>query len=267
MTWLNRFDCKLCIIFSRTGDLNRLNKPEKISDILRELSILVEESSRSVAFSRSFSIVAKLVGSTDPYREYKKKLTEIGKKVAETVKRRLENSSWDLGSALRIAAAANIVDTSVLGYRPKKLEEAVWDLPAIEEHVDLPSNVYYVLDNAGEAQIDLVVAESLERNGIKPTFVVRSEPYEIDVLEEDLSSYRVVSTPGNVSPVRWISDGFIIAKGIANFEAYIEWGRVPSLHLFRAKCDVLARAFSTPRNAPIVISGEKAKRIVMSQST
>ena len=154
------------------------------------------------------------------------------------------------------------MDTSVLGYRPKKLEEAVWDLPAIEEYVDLPSHVYYVLDNAGEAQIDLVVAEALERNGVKPTFVVRSEPYEIDVVEEDLASYKVIKTPGNISPVRWLREGFILAKGIANFEAYIEWGTVPALLLFRAKCEVLSRVFSVPRNAPIIITGEQAKSII-----
>lgn len=261
MVWLDKANCRLCIIHSRTGDLTRLDKPEKISEILKELSQLIEHPSRSVAFSQSFSKVAKLVEMEDPYREYKKKLAEIGKKVAESVLRRLEQTSWDLKNALRIAAAANIVDTSVLGYRPKKLEEAVWDPPAIEEYVELPREVYYVLDNSGEAQIDLVVAEALERNGVRPTFVVRSEPYEIDVVEKDLESYRVVTTPGNISPVRWINDGFIIAKGIANLEAYLEWGRVPSLHLFRAKCDVLAKTFSVPRNAPIIISGKRAKII------
>ncbi|MGB9704171.1 MAG: ARMT1-like domain-containing protein [Pyrobaculum sp.] len=263
--WLDEANCKLCIITSRTGDLIRLRRPDKLPEILNELSQLLRLSSRSEAFSKSFQVVAKLVGDEDPYREYKARLAAIGKKVAEAVRLRLEQASWDLTTALRIAAAANIVDTSVLGYRPKKLEEAVWDLPAIEEYVALPNSVYYVLDNSGEAQIDLVVAEALERNGITPTFVVRSQPYEIDVLERDLSTYRVVTTPENISPVRWIRDGFILAKGIANFEAYLELGQTPALLLFRAKCDVLARVFGVQRNAPIIISGEKAKAISLSQ--
>lgn len=259
MVWLDEANCKLCIVVSRTGDLIRLQRPDRLPEILGELSNLVRRPSRSEAFAYSFKKVASLVETPDPYRDYKEKLTSIGKRVAEAVRTRLRQMSWDLKTALRIAAAANIVDTSVLGYRPKKLEEAVWDLPAIEEYIDLPREVYYVLDNAGEAQIDLVVAEALEKNGVRPVFVVRSEPYEIDVLENDLSGYKVVSTPGNISPVRWIKDGFILAKGIANFEAYIEWGERPALLLFRAKCDVLARVFSVPRNAPIIISGEKAK--------
>ncbi|MEM1597981.1 MAG: ARMT1-like domain-containing protein [Pyrobaculum sp.] len=261
MVWLDEANCKLCIIFSRTGDLTRLKRQDRLPDLLQELSSLLKEPSRSVAFSQSFKAVAKLTGLEDPYKDYKERLMAIGKKVAETVRQRLAQLSWDLTTALRIAAAANIVDTSVLGYRPKKLEEAVWDLPAIEEYVELPSSVYYVLDNAGEAQIDLVVAEALEKNGIRPTFVVRSEPYEIDVLEQDLSTYNVVKTPGNISPIRWVQSGFIVAKGIANLEAYLEWGAAPSLHLFRAKCDVLSKAFSVPRNASIIITGRKAKAI------
>ena len=260
--WLDEADCKLCIITSRTGDLIRLNKPDKLPEILKELSQLLQHPSRSEAFSFSFQKITELVGNTNPYKEYKEKLDAVGRRVAEAVRQRLQQVSWDLKTALRIAAAANIVDTSVLGYRPKKLEEAVWDLPAIEEYIDLPPHVYYVLDNAGEAQIDLVVTEALERNGVKSTFVVRSKPYEIDVIEEDLASYRVIKTPGNISPVRWLKEGFILAKGIANFEAYIEWGAVPALLLLRAKCDVLSRAFSVPRNAPIIITGEQAKSII-----
>lgn len=263
--WIDEVNCKLCIISSRTSDLVRLNRPEKLPEILSELSRLLQKSSRSEAFSESFRSVAKLVGVEDPYREYKERLATIGKKVAEIVRHKLQQTSWDLKTALRIAAAANIVDTSVLGYRPKKLEEAIWDLPAIEEYVELPSELYYVLDNAGEAQIDFVVAEALERNGIKPIFVVRSEPYEIDMTESDLAGYKVITTPGNISPIRWIRDRFVIAKGIANFEAYIEWGEVPALLLFRAKCDVLSRVFSVPRNSPIIISGEKAKAISLAQ--
>jgi uncharacterized protein with ATP-grasp and redox domains len=265
MVWLDEASCKLCIITSRTGDLIRLHRPDKLPEILSELSLLIRQPSRSEAFSVSFQKVAGLVGAADPYRDYKEKLATVGKRVAEAVKQRLQQVSWDLKTALRVAAAANIVDTSVLGYRPKKLEEAVWDQPAIEEYVEMPPAVYYVLDNAGEAQIDLVVAEALERNGVKPTFVVRSEPYEIDVLETDLASYKVITTPGNISPVRWLKDGFILAKGIANFEAYIEWGSAPALLLFRTKCDVLSRVFSVPRNSPVVLSGRQAKAITLLQ--
>jgi len=257
--WLGSVNCKLCMITSRVGDLARLQRPDKFPEILAELSKLVGCSSRSEAFSKSFEAVRRLVGVRDPYSAYKERLAAIGRRVAGSIRRRLEQLSWDLRTALRVAAAANIVDTSVLGYRPKKLEDAIWDLPAIEERVELPPRVYYVLDNMGEAQIDLVVMEALERSGIKPVIVVRSEPYEIDATRDDLGTYSVIETPGNSPPVMWLEDGFILAKGIANFEAYVESGRAPALLLLRAKCDVISALFSVPKNAPLVMSGSTAK--------
>nr|KJR73949.1 MAG: carboxylate--amine ligase [Thermoproteus sp. AZ2] len=259
--WLED-ECKLCLIHSRSSDLVKLGKAHALPALLDYLSRAVTMESRSEAFAESFRRVAELAGSDDPYGEYKKRLYEVGRAVAEVVREKLEAASWDLKLALRIAAAANIIDSNVLGYRPRKLESAIWDEPAIEEYVELPRNVYYVIDNEGEAQIDYVVMEALRRNGIEPTPVVRSQPYEIDVVADSLKG--ALATPGNISPVKWLSGrGFIIAKGIANAEAYLEWGGdTPALLLFRAKCDVLARRLGVEKNASLIIRGETFKKIL-----
>jgi len=257
--WIDRANCRLCIIFSRINDLIKTSDPDKMKDLLIYLARVIEFESRSAAFAESFKTVAELSGEGDPYASYKAHLNNLGKKVAELVRRKLSELNWDLRTALRIAAASNIVDTTVLGYRPRKLEEAVWDPPAIEERVELPDKVYYILDNAGEAQIDLVVGEALLKNGVDVEYVVRSEAYEIDVLRKDLEDVKSIETPGNISPFKWLDKGFAISKGIANFEAYLEWGRIPALLLLRAKCDVIARMFSVNKNAPLIITGETAK--------
>lgn len=260
--WLED-ECKLCLIYSRSSDLVKLGRAEELPSLLPRLAEAVKHVSRSEAFADSFRAVARLSGSRDPYGEYKKRLREVGRAVAVAVKRKLEESGWDLRLALRAAAAANIIDSNVLGYRPRKLEAAVWDEPAVEELVDLPPRVYYVIDNEGEAQIDYVVVEALRRNGIEPTLVVRSEPYEIDMTMDDLEAKEAVAAPGNISPIRWIKDGFIVAKGIANAEAYLEWGGdVPALLLFRAKCDVLARRLGVEKNAPLVVTGATLRKLL-----
>ncbi|MEL9990414.1 MAG: ARMT1-like domain-containing protein [Thermoproteus sp.] len=259
--WLEN-ECKLCLIHSRTSDLVKLGGVPQLPKLLSYLSQAVGRDSRSEAFAESFKVVAALLESNDPYADYKKRLAEIGREVAAVVERKLEEAKWDLRLALRVAAAANIIDSNVLGYRPRRLEVAVWDEPAIEEHVDLPERLYYVIDNEGEAQIDYVVMEALRRNGITPVPVARSEPYEIDVVADS----NFVSTPGNISPVRWIKEGFILAKGIANAEAYLEWGAgKPALLLFRAKCDVLARRLGVEKNASIIITGDSFRRILGSR--
>lgn len=258
--WLEN-ECKLCLIHSRTSDLVKLGGAPQLPKLLAYLSRAVEKSSRSEAFAESFKFVASLLESKDPYGDYKKQLAEIGRQVAAVVERKLEEVGWDLRTALRIAAAANIIDSSVLGYRPRKLELAIWDEPAIEERVELPDTLYYVIDNEGEAQIDYVVMEALRRNGIKPVPVARSEPYEIDVVADPAKGF--LATPGNISPIRWLGDGFILAKGIANAEAYLEWGvGRPALLLFRAKCDVLARRLGVEKNASIIIKGDSLRRML-----
>jgi len=57
----------------------------------------------------------------------------------------------------------------------------------------------------------------------------------------------------------YLDDGFIIAKGIANAEAYIEFGKQPSIHLLRAKCDVIANLFNVKKNSILIVSGDTIK--------
>ncbi len=249
-------------MYSRTRDLIDLNCPEKIPMLLRFLADVMEEKSRTQAFSRSFNYIKIMLNSDDPYRKKKKELNRAARTVISEIRRYLTHKSWDLREAFRVSAAANIIDTSVLGYESRNLVEAVWERPVLEMYIDLPKHIYLVLDNAGEALVDLVLAEALSRRGHDVTLVVRKESYEIDVLKDDVEAegIEIIETPGNAPPVLHI-DGFLMAKGIANAEACMECEKTRSIHLLRAKCDVLAEMFEVPRNAPIIISGDGIKTI------
>lgn len=254
------------MVYSRTKDLVTLGRGERISELLVELAKILSTSySRSMAFAQAFDVIKSLTDSSDPYAKVKAELNELGKKLSKVVERYLEGRNWNLREALRVSAAANIVDTSVLGYEAKSLEDALWDRPSIEEVVDIPrdSEVYLVLDNAGEAVIDLLLAKALIFNGYSVSVVVRRDSYEIDMLRNDLDfkDLSVIETPGNIPPVYYIDGGFIIAKGIANAEAYAEAGRAPSLHLLRAKCDVIAKLFGVPKNSVLIVSGNTIKKV------
>jgi len=260
--WIDKALCKLCLVCSRTRDLVNLGCPECIPKLLRFLAGIMEMD-RTDAFSESFDYIKKLLGSRDPYERRKRELNEAAGAIANDVRTHLAGKNWNIYEALRISAAANVVDTSVLGYESKSLVEAVWEKPAVEEQVELPKRIYLVLDNAGEALIDVVMAEALIRRGHEVTLVVRSESYEIDVLKGDVNSeVEIVETPGSKPPILYI-DGFVIAKGIANAEACMEREAMRSLHLFRAKCDVLAEMFGVPKGAPIIISGGKMRELCL----
>ena len=148
------------------------------------------------------------------------------------------------------------------------LEKAVWDRPWIEEIPVIPRDrtVYITVDNAGEAAVDILLAEALRANGYEVKLAVRSESYEIDVTWEELESttgIEVVKTPGDKPPVLYLNEGFMIAKGIANLEAYLEdEGVKETLHLLRAKCNVIAAMFKVPKNAPIIATGGTVRRLL-----
>jgi len=270
--WVDSGYCKLCLIFSRTKDLVALGYPDAIPKLLVKLAKLIEgENSRTKAFAEAFEYIKTLTGSQDPYAEIKKNLREIGKRVARNAEKYLEAVNWDIREALRISAAANIIDTSVLGYEYSKgLEEALQDKPIIEDSVELRKDreIYLVLDNAGEAEIDKLLAKSLIKHGYRVTLVVREKAYEIDETIDTFESegLEVIATPSSLSPILFIDRGFVIAKGIANAEAYAEYGKVESLHLLRAKCDVISRLLGVPKNSVLILSGASVKKLFSSRT-
>ncbi|MEM4004875.1 MAG: ARMT1-like domain-containing protein [Desulfurococcaceae archaeon] len=273
--WMDNGLCRLCLVYTRSKDLIKMNKEDKLHELLIKLAELVKNTnSRSMAFAESFNYVKHLLNSKDPYRHIKYGLNQLGMRLVNEIESYLERVDWDLNEAMRLSAAANIIDTAVLGYEANDLQRAIWDKPLIEEIPELPRNkdIYLVLDNAGEAVIDILLAKTLKRHGYRVVIAVRKESYEIDVLLNDLEHMSelaedidIVETPGNISPLFHITgdDVFVIAKGIANLEAYIEMGEVPSLHLFRAKCDVLAKVLSVPKNSPIIVTGYTAKKLIL----
>jgi|GEM_PF-361689 len=273
--WVDSELCKLCLIYSRSQDLVKVKHADILHELLIKIADLIQTSAgRSYVFANSFNIVKQITNLEDPYKHVKKELNQVGVQLAQLIRGELEAVGWDIRIAMRFSAAANIIDTSTLGYEPLDLQKAIWHEPFIEEEVILPKNkhIYLVLDNAGEAAVDLLLAYALMKNGYRVSIIVRSESYEIDVLKDDLMDLRelidedveIIETPGNMPPLFYIDndDSYVIAKGIANLEASLEINRTNSLHLLRAKCDVLAKALRVPKNSPLIITGETFKKVI-----
>lgn len=273
--WVDSELCKLCLIYSRSQDLVKVKHADILHELLIKIADLIQTSAgRSYVFANSFNIVKQITNLEDPYKHVKKELNQVGVQLAQLIRGELEAVGWDIRIAMRFSAAANIIDTSTLGYEPLDLQKAIWHEPFIEEEVILPRNkhIYLVLDNAGEAAVDLLLAYALMKNGYRVSIIVRSESYEIDVLKDDLMDLRelidedveIIETPGNMPPIFYIDndDSYVIAKGIANLEASLEINRTNSLHLLRAKCDVLAKALRVPKNSPLIITGETFKKVI-----
>ncbi|MEM0050901.1 MAG: ARMT1-like domain-containing protein [Sulfolobales archaeon] len=271
--WVSDY-CKLCLIQSRCRDLITLGRADLLPNLLKYLADIIPKYGRVEAFTHSYNYVKSLLNSEDPYKHVKDELSRKALKIAEVVEGIVSRHDWDLSMALEFSAAANSIDTSVLGYEPKELGEVIFDRPVINDFRCVDGDeVLIALDNVGEFEVDLVLVKALVRNGFKVKLLVREESYEIDVTYDEvvgrlnLSGVEVVKTPKNSPPILYVSDGFVISKGIANAEAYLENELdFKVLHLLRAKCDIISEVLKIPKNSSIIIEGKSLIKYFKSKS-
>ncbi len=259
--WLDSGLCRLCLVNSRAMDLVRLGREDLLPRMLVRIAEILEAGAgRTRAFVDSFEAVKELTGLRDPYASWKRRLQSLGLSIASSLK------PSSVREALELSASANAVDTHVLGYAPLPLGEALRDKPVWLDEVPLDSHsrVNIVLDNAGEAAVDAVLARILAEKGYSVSLYVRSESYEIDVTAGEVqpeSGVEVVETPGSEPPVLHARHGLTLAKGIANAEAALEHPDTDCFLLFRAKCPVLASILQVPRGTPVIVRASTLRKL------
>ncbi|MEM1619624.1 MAG: ARMT1-like domain-containing protein [Fervidicoccaceae archaeon] len=278
--------CFVCLVENRLKDLLKLGSSSDslllMLDALSRLSAL----ERTEAFVESFEEVKKLTGVSDPYGPTK---TRLMRAVAEVAPLLLEAAKGDgIRGLLGLAASANALDTRVLGYEfneGSNLSDLLATPPLINDADEAllrrARTLAYVLDNHGEAVVDALVAAELSRLGLEVKVVARGSPYEIDVtyaeaLELLGENIEVLST-GTPYPALYrrraprqvveVLEGvdLVIAKGIANLEAYMDepgWLRGKALFALRAKCPPIAEMFGVPRGSPLVASEHRVMELL-----
>jgi len=249
--------------------------------------------SRTDVFTETYGLVAE----GDPYRERK---LQLNLRVLRLVGM-LPTDGLGVDWLLRLSAAANVVDIEVPGYSfeegvldrlTRRLRDVVFKAPrSVLRRFEEASRMVFLLDNAGEAVFDVFVGLMMALRGVDVVFVARSLPYEVDVTADEarwlvervaeelgvpgLAGRRVsvVGTGGRYSgfALGRVSGGVVealasadvvVSKGIANFEAYLDYREAveevldPSrlVFLLCAKCPVLAELFGVRRGAPVVFS-------------
>jgi len=253
----------------------------------RLLELLRREMYRTELFVEGYRIAT---GGIDLYRESRARLNEA---VLRVVKRVYEECR-DVERWLTVLAAANMVDVNMPWHR-FSTEMLLSELSRLSMSVRVPReavrlvegsrSIALLLDNAGEAVVDIAFAIYAAQSGRRIYLVARSEPYEVDVtineVRELLERVAEVLGIGVGSEVRTVGTGssypapayphvdeecievlkrvdVVISKGIANAEAIIEYGSLePSktILLLRAKCPPIAKLFGVEMGSPIVSIG------------
>jgi len=185
--------------------------------------------------------------------------------------------------AALIAAAANAIEFDVSGrdFSLDELKHIMSNVEAdlvidqVDEFRELCENaeeVLYLMDNAGEVVLDIILINEIKKVGPKVVAVVKGGPIlndatVVDADEVKLSEYADEVTDTGAAAIgvnlerssnefmqRFLSAELIVAKGMGNFESLTEFEPAcPVVHIMRTKCNPVAQHVGCSRNKNVVM--------------
>jgi uncharacterized protein with ATP-grasp and redox domains len=230
-------------------------------------------------------LVQRMTGC-DPYKDLKHQSNVMALNILPELMQIVDGiaePTMRFRTATLIAAAANAIEFDVSG-RDFSLDElraildnvesdlAIDQIAELRELCQNAENVLYLMDNAGEIVLDLILIREIRRVGPKVIAVVKGGPVlndatMIDADEVHLRDYAdsVVDTGAPAIGVNLernsasfrdllFSSELIIAKGMGNFESLTEFEpSCPTAHILRTKCNPVARHIGVPRNRNVIM--------------
>ncbi len=218
-----------------------------------------------------FGVFERETGIHDQLREIKIKSTKLGLELLDEFRPLVNASSDPLKTAIRISIGGNIIDYGVnpnyqLADAADEIRKALdmpYDQAALDDlamRIRSAKQVFYMLDNCGEAVLDRLVLENIPG---KVVVGVRGKPAVNDVtrteaLESGITDWEIVDTgvgaPGvllDKAPADFLDamkkSDLVITKGQGNFESLeSNFTEKPLYFLMRIKCKVIAQFLKVP---------------------
>jgi uncharacterized protein with ATP-grasp and redox domains len=216
-------------------------------------------------------MIREATGSADPYRGVKGQLNELALRMFPDLRRRVAEAPDALNTAVRLAAAGNVIDlgvksgidrSEIAGAIESSLE-APLDGAAVERlrrAAREAKSILYIGDNAGEIVLDRLLVEQLGPDRV--TFAVRGAPTINDATAGDAAASGMadlveIVDSGSDAPGTILEDcsedfrrrfaraHLVVAKGQGNYETLSEAKR-PVFFLLKAKCPVIAADIGCP---------------------
>ena len=220
-------------------------------------------------------IVRAVTGCADPYAELRERSNADALALYPRLKSLVAESDDPLMTALRIAAAGNIMDFGALASFDVEaaLDRALTEPFAIDHsqafrgRLAESQRVLYLADNAGEIVFDRVLLEELGEREL--VVAVKSDLFINDALLADAMQVgldevaRLIEVPPGADRPElflgeWERADIIISKGQANYEALRE-ARGPLFLLLIIKCPVLAADAGVDGGSMVLVSAEAAQ--------
>jgi len=245
--------------------------------IIDELSQLIPNFSLETAppeMGREiYSLVGKISGVKDPFKEIKENSNKFALKLYPELKKEIENSEDRLLAAAKLSIIGNIIDYGAknslnvaeeIDYLfqgnfiiNNKNNSTTFKYNQFKEALNKVDTIIYLADNAGEVVFDrLLIEELVKELGKEVIYVVKGKPIINDALIEDaifcgVNKVTKITSSGSDAPgtiLKYCSPEFmklyqdaelIISKGQGNYEALSEEDK-SIFFLLRAKCPVIA---------------------------
>jgi len=209
----------------------------------------------------------EVLGCPDPFAAKKRHYNQLALEMYPQLKATVEHSSHRLSTAIRVAAAGNVIDLGILDRAQVDLAGdlkgvvsegfAVDECGLLERKLARGARVLYLADNAGEIVFDRVLIEELAERDVEITVAVKGQPILNDATMEDAlyaGLEEIAHLISNGSPMigteletcspeflrHFHSADIIVSKGQANFETLNE---IPTdiFFVLKAKCSEVGR--------------------------
>ncbi|NPB00139.1 MAG: DUF89 family protein [Crenarchaeota archaeon] len=280
--------CIPCQVEVRYRDIIKLFRDEDsryryMMEIVKMLHDLARDNRdpAPVVATRIFRFLKSESGVDDPYREEKHIANMEGLKLLENIEQHVENMETSIRKIdllSRVVLLGNSIDLGVAGYRPPSIIDLIREIENMNVRGRLPmirkKRIIYLLDNAGEAVLDRLLARELIRLENEVIAVVKGGSFQNDItvnevaeagLDQDFS--EVVSTGTDAASIfldevdREVielirSSDLIIAKGMAHYEYITEIEdelNVPIIYMMKAKCEPIAEAAGVEKGSYIIL--------------
>ena len=245
--------------------------------IIDELSLLIPNFTLETAppeMGRAiYSLVGKISGVKDPFKEIKENSNKFALKLYPKLKQEINISEDRLLAAVKLSIIGNIIDYGVknslnvveeIDYLfqgsfmiNNENSSTTFKYNQFKESLNKVNTIIYLADNAGEVVFDrLLIEELVKELGKQVIYVVRGKPIINDALIEDaifcgINKVAKITSSGSDSPgtiLKYCSPefmelyqdaGLIISKGQGNYESLSEEDK-SIFFLFKAKCPVIA---------------------------
>lgn len=284
------FDCIPCFLRQALDSVRRLTDREDVQEkvlrgVLRAAGEMNLRQSPPEMGQRIHRLVREATGNPDPYREVKARLNRLALDLYPAFHRKAREAADPFGAALRLAAAANVIDLGVKsGIDESRLAgeiEASMEAPLDEEAsrrlrraAERAGKILILGDNAGEIVFDRLLIEQFGPDRV--TYAVRGRPVINDATREDaeacgLAGLVEVVDSGSDAPGTILQDcseefrarfsraELILAKGQGNYETLSETAG-PLFFLLKAKCPVIAGHLGRPVGSLVLAEGARLPR-------